>query len=99
MLFLLIVPLMWMIINSRSRRGSSLVKAPCLCALILAACKTKLVRRSTISVTVLADTSSFCGWLNTGRRYPRTGSASRRPERDDPNRGIGRAREGQLLGD
>jgi hypothetical protein len=47
-----------MTLNSRLRRGSSLAKILCLCTLMLAACEPGLMRRSNISVTVLADTSA-----------------------------------------
>jgi len=61
MLFLLIVPLLWMILNWRrsSRRGSLAFKALCFCALVLAATKPGLLFRSSrMAVAVLADTSA-----------------------------------------
>jgi hypothetical protein len=83
MLFLLIAPLTWIILNSRSRRGPSLVKALCLCTLILAACNPGLVGRSSrMAITLLADTSASIsdqdlkresdlirGMLNAGRDH------------------------------
>jgi hypothetical protein len=60
-LFLLIVPLLWMIINldRSSRRSSFAVKTLCLGALVLAVTKPALVFRSSrVAVAVLADTSA-----------------------------------------
>jgi hypothetical protein len=59
-LFLLIVPLLWMIINWRrsSRRSSFAVKALCLGALVLAVTKPALVFRSS-------------GWRSRCWRIPR----------------------------
>ncbi len=60
-LFLLILPLLWMIINWRrsSRRSSFAVKTLCLCALVVAVTKPALVFRSSrVAVAVLADTSA-----------------------------------------
>jgi Mg-chelatase subunit ChlD len=61
MLFLLIVPLLWMLMNwHRSSRHSSLaIKTLCLWALLLALAKPTLVFRSSrMAVAVLADTSA-----------------------------------------
>jgi Ca-activated chloride channel family protein len=61
LLFLLIVPLLWMIRNWRrsSRPSSFAVKTLCVCVLVLAATKPTLVFRSSrMAVAVLADTSA-----------------------------------------
>src|SRR3981189_1218685 len=60
-LFLLIVPLLWMIISWRrsSRRSSFALKTLFLCALVLAVTKPALMFRSSrMAVMVLADTSA-----------------------------------------
>jgi hypothetical protein len=61
MLFLLIVPLLWMIVNWRrsSRHGSLNVKTLCFCVLAQGATKPGVVFRSSrMAVAVLADTSA-----------------------------------------